>query len=68
MINYLPNSLQTKRPQNSHSPVEQGKIYRDQVKQSKCNQTLGFICETTFCPSCGVDVSIFSHENHCPLS
>ncbi|KAI8062026.1 hypothetical protein BDF21DRAFT_428978 [Thamnidium elegans] len=27
-------------------------------------------CETgfSFCPSCGVDVSIFSHESHCPLS
>lgn len=22
----------------------------------------------TFCPTCGVDVSIYSHEDHCPYA
>lgn len=38
----------------------------EQVKEFKwCNvEDPAF----TFCPTCGVDVSIYSHENHCPYA
>lgn len=46
--------------EQSSSPLEYN---QKQKNQSPCctNDTL-----YSFCPTCGVDVSIFSHENHCP--
>lgn len=46
--------------EQSSSP---SKHNQQQKRQFPCctNDTL-----YSFCPICGVDVSIFSHENHCP--